>query len=424
MSVTPLRTDWSCPRKPRASTSASRSMSIASIGTPNICAFVAIPAVTQPASAESSTSTGFGAPSTPPSSDGSSTMIVKRRGAGDMLLPPAVHALIDTWLLVPRCQLDFALNWHLPSAGFSRTRLSTAMMPSRLTSFSRSDMGSSCLGEQLGHQARRTRGAVGWDVAVMHGLAQVIQHRGRQLLRCRAVVIHPHAGAEALEAARDEELLLEVIPEREVKERRAERRQLHRRREPALHDRQIRSGVMPEEMRHERTHLEARRVRKRRAVEPRAGHEHHPRVGDARRDERECRRALLEKVATDPGAADRDQDHAFALVVAERGAERRLVPEVGRVEVIRVPRELEMLARPLPHVWQVRTERAVEHVVLVAHHEREVADVGMKAEMIDVLGVLLPRTNELGRRRILAHRQHADEVGDEGVRRPLHLRVL
>src|SRR6266404_4582317 len=62
MSVAPLRTDLSCPSRPRASTSASRSMSIASIGTPNICAFVAIPAVTQPASAERSTSTGFGAP--------------------------------------------------------------------------------------------------------------------------------------------------------------------------------------------------------------------------------------------------------------------------------------------------------------------------------------------------------------------------
>jgi len=88
-------------------------MSIASIGTPNICAFVAIPAVTQPASAERSTSTGFGAPSTPPSSGGSSTMIVKRRGAGDMLLPPAVHALIDTLALgaaLPaRLRLELAL---------------------------------------------------------------------------------------------------------------------------------------------------------------------------------------------------------------------------------------------------------------------------------------------------------------------------
>src|SRR6267378_5974895 len=373
MSVTPLRTDLSCPRKPRASTSASRSMSIASIGTPNICAFVAIPAVTQPASAERSTSTGFGAPSTPPSSGGSSTMTVKRRGAGDMLLPPAVHALTDTWLLAPRCQLDFALNWHLPSAGFSRTSLSTAMIPSRLTSLSRSDMGSSSSGEQLGHEARRARGAVGRNVAVVHGFAQVIQHRGRQVLWSRAVVIHPHAGAEALEAARHEELLLEVIPEREVEERRAERGQLHRCREAALHDRQIGGGVMPEEIRHEGPHLEAGRVWKRGAVEPGAGHQHHAGVGDARRDEREGRRALLEQVAADAGAADRDEDHALARVVAERGAEGRLVPEVGRVEVIGVARELEMLARPLPHVGQVRTERAVEHVGLVAHHEREVA---------------------------------------------------
>src|SRR5438445_6851143 len=396
MSVTPLRTDLSWPSKPRASTSASRSMSIASIGTPNICAFVAIPAVTQPASAESSTSTGFGAPSTPPSSGGSSTMTVNRRGAGDMLLPPAVHALIDTWLLVPRCQLDFALNWHLPSAGVSRTSLSTAMMPSRLTSFSRSAMGSSCSGEQLGHQAGRPRSAIGRNVAVMHGLAQVIQHRARQVLRGRAVVVHPHAGAEALEAARHEELLLEVVPQREVEERGAQRGQLHRRREPALNDRQIGGGVMPEELGDERAHLETRRGRNRRAVETGPGHEQHARGGGAGGDEREGRRALLEEVAADAGAADRDQDHAFVRPVAQRGAERRLVPEVGGVEVVRVPRELEMLAGPLPHVGQVRTERAVEHVLLVAHHEREVADVGMKAEMVDVLGVLVPRTNELG----------------------------
>src|SRR5215470_5009324 len=154
-------------------------------------------------------------------------------------------------------------------AGFSRTSLSTAMTLSRFTSFSRSDMGSSYSAKQLGDEPRGPHGPVGRDVAVMYRFAQVIQHRRGELLRTRAVVVHPHAGAEALQAARDEELLLEVIPEREVEEWRAERGQLHRRREPALHDGEIGRGVVAEEMRHERAHLETGHARQLGALEPR-----------------------------------------------------------------------------------------------------------------------------------------------------------
>ena len=83
-----------------------------------------------------------------------------------------------------------------------------------------------------------------------------------------------------------------------------------------------------------------------------------------------------------------------------------------------------MLARPLPHVRQVRPELAVEDVVFIADHDGQVAHVGVQAQVVDVLGVLVPGAPELHRALVVPHGQDADEVGEEDVGRALELRVL
>ena len=66
------------------------------------------------------------------------------------------------------------------------------------------------------------------------------------------------AGAIAVEPVGHVEVLLEMVPEREIEERRSRRRQLHAGGEAALHERQIAGGEMPVEVGHEGAHLDAR----------------------------------------------------------------------------------------------------------------------------------------------------------------------
>ena len=186
------------------------------------------------------------------------------------------------------------------------------------------------------------------------------------------------------------EVLLEVVAEREVEEGRLEGGQLHRRGEPALDDREIGRRVVAEEVRHERPHLDLRArgaARRRRAA---ARHQDHPGVRDLGGDQREGLGALPEQASPDPGTAHRDQDHPLVVAEAQLAAERGACRDSPRVEVVGVAGEAEVLARPLPHVRQVGPELAVEHVLLVADHDGEVAHVRVEAQVVDVLGVLLP----------------------------------
>src|SRR5262245_17708103 len=279
MSVIPLRTDLSWPRNPRASRCASMAIWIPSMGTSKSAALVAVPLVTQPARAARSTSGGNGAPSTPPRSSGSSSMMVNRRGGAAMLFPPAYHSPTVTWVLVPRCQVDVALITTLPSAGFSRISWSVPLRASRLTSLRPSDMTRPPMSEQAGDHPRRALGPAGLHLAVVHGLAKVIEDGITQLLDRRAVVVHPHAGPQAIQPARDVEVLLEVVAKRKVEEGRLEGGQLHGRGEAALHDGEMRGGVVAEEVGDEGLHDQLRAAGElaRRQAGPRD--EDHPRVG-------------------------------------------------------------------------------------------------------------------------------------------------
>src|SRR5262245_57972206 len=344
MSLMPFRTDLSCPSMPRTSTSASMSMPIASRGTSKSAALVAMPLVTQPARAARRSSGGKGAESTPPSGAGSSLVITKRRVRGMMLPPTAWMGPTVTTAFVPRSQVEWTFTVILPMAGFSRTIVSRCLTPSRFTSLMCSPIPvllrpSGARSEQVRDHAGRALRAPAKHFPTAGGLAQVIDDGGPQRLRAHHVVVHADARAQAVEPARHVEVLLEVIAQREIEERRPERRQLHRGREASLHDGEMGGGVMPEQVGHVRARVDARPRGQLGGVEPRARDEQHARVGDPVGDERKGGRALGEEAPPHAGPARGDQDHPLVVAVAELAPERGLVRVCGGIEVVRVARE-------------------------------------------------------------------------------------
>ena len=80
------------------------------------------------------------------------------------------------------------------------------------------------------------------DGAVPAAAAELFCDRLGNALRCGGRVLHAPARAMAVEAVRDVAALLEMPLEREVEEWPPRRDELHRRREPALHDADIAGG--------------------------------------------------------------------------------------------------------------------------------------------------------------------------------------
>src|SRR5690349_4878814 len=420
--------------------SASISTLRASSGTSNSAALAAMPEVRQPANAASILSPWLAAASTTPTPAGPSIVTKNRRVGGVAAFPSTSCAPISTRALTPRCQVERSLTVRFPRAGFSRTLRSISFMPSTSTSFNPSAIwcppwvtnvtgwslvSSPALSlEQPGDQPGGAVGAVERHRGGVYRLAEVLEHRRAQSLGAGVLEVEPDPGAEAIEASGDVQLLLEVVAQREVEEGRAESGQLHRGGEPALDDREVGGRVMREEVGYVVAHLDAGAPRRLHLGEARTAHQDQPRLRDLGRDQGEGLRALAEEAAPDPRPADGGQDHALVGPVAELGAQGRPLGEGAGIEVEGVARETEVLAGPLPHVGEVGAELAVQHVFFVADQDRQVPHVGMPAQVVDVLRVLLPAADELGGGAVFPHREQADEVGEEGVGGSLEIRVL
>ena len=67
-------------------------------------------------------------------------------------------------------------------------------------------------------------------------------------LRRRSAEVHRATGSIAIESMADMEVLLEVMPQREIDERPPVRGQLHRGRQPALDQRNVTDREMPVEL--------------------------------------------------------------------------------------------------------------------------------------------------------------------------------
>src|SRR5258705_5831664 len=319
MSLKPLRTDLSCPRSPRKSMSASMSMSMPAMGTSKSAALAAIPEVRQPASAAIRLSAAVGAASTPPRPAGASMVTKKRRVGATALCPATSWAPISTSALTPRCQLDRTFTVRLPRAGFSRTFLSSALMPSTSTSFSPRAMiillfcvarVREC-SEEVGDELRGAVSAADRHLCGMNRLAQVLEHRGAQSLRARALVVAAKARAQAMETPGHLQLLLEVVAQGKVEERGAEGCQLHGGGEPALDDSKIDGRVMLEEIRHEGAHLDPGPPVRLHLGEPRATDEDQARLRNLRGDQGEGLRAFAKEAPAHPRSSHGGEDHSL-----------------------------------------------------------------------------------------------------------------
>ena len=162
----------------------------------------------------------------------------------------------------------------------------------------------------------------------------------------RRRVLHATARAVAREPVRDVQLLLEVALEREVEERPPRRDELHRRRQPALHDGDV-AGVEPA--------VEVVDVAVQLGRRPRrspAGSMRGPQTPTMRRPGHEpLRRRLrgehrLQQVRADARAADRDEADLLVVAPAELAAQGRALGRRERIEARDVPAERRSAPRP------------------------------------------------------------------------------
>ncbi len=106
-----------------------------------------------------------------------------------------------------------------------------------------------------------------------------------------------------------------------------------------------------------------------------------------------------QQVLADAGSADGDDAHPLVGAVAELGAQRLAVGELGRVEAGDVAGELEVRLGPLADRRQVGPERVGHDVVGIADEDRAVAEAPVAGALLDHLGVVVGGQRRLVRRR-------------------------
>src|SRR5579875_3117091 len=117
--------------------------------------------------------------------------------------------------------------------------------------------------------------AVGGHRGVVDASPKLLLDRGRDRFRCRRVVVHRPAGPIARETVTPAKALLEMMLERKENEWLARRREFHRRREAALHQRHVACREMPVQIRDERAHLDLPKRRERGGIDPRSRDDDH-----------------------------------------------------------------------------------------------------------------------------------------------------
>src|SRR5882757_855717 len=109
---------------------------------------------------------------------------------------------------------------------------------------------------KIPEHARGAGRTVGFDGFEIGWRAQRANHRIGNRIRCRRREFHAPSGAISVEPVRDVKILLEMVLERKVEERRSGRGELHAGGEAALHHSEVARRQMAVEVRHESTHLD------------------------------------------------------------------------------------------------------------------------------------------------------------------------
>src|SRR6266478_4417045 len=125
--------------------------------------------------------------------------------------------------------------------------------------------------EKIRQHACGAGGPAGFHGFEFGRLAKRIHHRIGDHVRRRRRELHAPSGAIAVETMGNMKILLEMVLEREVEERRSGGGQLHAGGEAALHQRQIARREMAIEIRHEGIYLDTLRRMERGWIDAGAG---------------------------------------------------------------------------------------------------------------------------------------------------------
>jgi hypothetical protein len=229
------------------------------------------------------------------------------------------------------------------------------------------------------------------------------------------------AGAIAVQAVPDVEVLLEVMPQREVEERPLRCGQLHRRRQPALHDGQVAHRQVPVEAIDVAAHLQTgivSKAGKARGVDTWPSDDHHSQLRGEPLRQGVGGDDLLEECPSDAASAHSHDADLLVLAVAELGSDRGDLVRIGRGEAGDVPGEREVRLGPTADAREVAAEGVRNDVVGVPDEDGGVPDAGVARDVLDHLGVVIGGQEGL----LLAavgHREIADEVGHPDVVAPL-----
>src|SRR5579872_4356281 len=129
--------------------------------------------------------------------------------------------------------------------------------------------------EHLGDQPCGPLGPVGLYRPVARFAGELACDRFGDRLRGRVGVFHAATGAVALETVPHVEVLLEVVPQRNIDEGTPCCGQLHRRREATLHKRDVARAKMTVQLRNVRAHVQAVVRRQRCGIDPRTRNDDH-----------------------------------------------------------------------------------------------------------------------------------------------------
>src|SRR6185312_14747895 len=135
-------------------------------------------------------------------------------------------------------------------------------------------------------------------------------------------VVHVLAGAVAVEPVTDVEVLLEMVPEREVEERAPGGSQLHGGGQPALDDGEVADAQMLVEPVDVAAQIKAGTPGEDRRVDAGAGHHDHPQLRHGLLGQRVGGNDLLDQGPADAAAADGDHADQLVIAVSQPGAER------------------------------------------------------------------------------------------------------
>src|SRR5690349_10849161 len=174
--------------------------------------------------------------------------------------------------------------------------------------------------DEFGDEPGGAGRAVGLDVAVADGLAGQLSDAGGDQVGVGRQVVHARAGAVTVEPVPDVEVLLEVVPEREIQERALGGGQLHGGGQAALDYGEVARAQVLVEPVDVAAQLETGSLGVEGRVDAGAGDHDHPQLGHGLLGQRVGGDDLVDEGPPDTAAADGDQADQLVAAIAQLGA--------------------------------------------------------------------------------------------------------